>query len=167
MDANEGLAFLAAHQPLPDDHDLTQVVIDQYDEVRRYFIAHPDPRCVPLFLGSFGDGVGWGVYQLVDEVMRAHPGDVVVRGLDSALASPHLSVRSWALQIAMDYADRRLVPHFKRSLFSDDHEERYWAAQNLAINFAPEDAPVLRLALSRETEPSVLEVLRSVPCPPL
>ncbi len=164
MNADEGLAFLLRHQPMPDDDDLTQETIDTFDEVRRYFTAHPDPRAVPLLLGSFGDGSGWGVYQLVENAFRKLDRDHVVRSLRVALESPHQGVRNWSLQIAMVYRDRSLVPCFKRSLFAQDLDERLWAAHNLEMNFnEAEDAPVLRLALSKEDDPDVLEVLRSIP----
>lgn len=166
-DTDKGLAFLLRHQPMPDDDDLTQDVIDDYDEVRRHFLANPDPRSVPLLLGSFGDGSGWGVYQLVENVFRAHDRALVVDALRVALESPHQGVRNWSLQIAMTYRDRSLVPAVKRSLFAHDLDERLWAAHNLELNYdAAEDAPALRQALSREDDPDVLELLRAIPLEP-
>jgi len=38
----------------------------QYEEVRTYFMEHPDPECIPLFLNSFGSGFGLGIYQMVE-----------------------------------------------------------------------------------------------------
>ncbi len=66
MTTDDALDFLRRHQPMPDDEVLTEDLIQQYDEVRQHFIDSPDQRCIPLFLGSFGDGDGFGVYQLVN-----------------------------------------------------------------------------------------------------
>jgi len=66
MDVTNALAFLERHQPLPPDDQLSADLIREYDEVRKFFIEHPDPRCIPLFLNSFGDESCFGVYQLVE-----------------------------------------------------------------------------------------------------
>lgn len=66
MTTDEALQFLSNHQPMPSDKDLTEELINQYDSVRCYFISHPDDRAINLFLRSYGDGDGWGVYQLVE-----------------------------------------------------------------------------------------------------
>ena len=70
MTVEQGLAFLNAYQPMPDDTELSEELVRAYDEVRRFFIEHPDARCIPLFLKSFGAGDGFGVYQLVEDVLR-------------------------------------------------------------------------------------------------
>ena len=49
MTVDESLAFLKAHQPMPDDTELPAELVRAYDEVRRLFIAQPDARCIPLF----------------------------------------------------------------------------------------------------------------------
>ena len=38
----EALSFLQEHQPMPKDNELTQVIINKYDEVRGFFINNPD-----------------------------------------------------------------------------------------------------------------------------
>lgn len=160
MTTDEALDFLARHQPMPDDKSLTQDLIDRYDEVRRHFLAHDDVRSVPLFLNSFGEGTGWGVYQLVEDVLRRYPREAVVRSLADSLASPHAGVRGWSLQIAMEYPDRSLAPHFKRLLSSDRPDERLWAAYNLEGVYSPkEDAELLMEASGSETDPEVIEIL--------
>ncbi|WP_448144541.1 hypothetical protein [Pseudomonas silesiensis] len=59
MNTNEAINFLSKYQPMPADSALTQEIIDQYDNVRKYFIEHPDIKAILLFLRSFGDGNGW------------------------------------------------------------------------------------------------------------
>ena len=160
MTTQEALDFLARHQPMPDDEDLTQDLIDRYDGVRKHFLTHVDVRSVPLFLSSFGEGTGWGVYQLVEDVLRRYPREFVVEALNQTLGSPHAGVRGWSLQIAMEYPDRSLSGHFKRLLFSDRPDERLWAAYNLEGVYSPEeDAEVLKEAAGSEDDPEVREVL--------
>ncbi len=163
MDTEEALAFLAEHQPMPSDEDLTQDLIERYDEVRELFLTQDDARCVPLFLGSFGEGSGWGIYQLVEDVIFRYPHDLVIPALDRALQSPYTSVRRWCLQIATNYSDHFLVPHYKRLLFSEDLDERIWSAHNIANNFSYlEDIAVLRQALASETNRDVRAILTQI-----
>lgn len=61
MTKDDAFNFLLRHQPMPSDNDLTQELIDQYDNVRKFFIDHPDRKAIDLFLRSYGDGDGWGV----------------------------------------------------------------------------------------------------------
>jgi len=70
MTTSEALSFLQAHQPMPDDDvlDAHPEILQKYEEVRKYFVENPDPRCIELFLNSFGGWNGFGVYQLVEDV---------------------------------------------------------------------------------------------------
>ena len=69
MTDNEAIEFLKTVQPLPDDSELSEELIAQYDEVRKHFIKSPNELAVPLLLNSFGDGDGFGVYQLVEDAI--------------------------------------------------------------------------------------------------
>ena len=39
MTTEQALAFLQAHQPMPDDQDLSEALIRTYDEVRQFFMV--------------------------------------------------------------------------------------------------------------------------------
>ncbi len=67
MTVEEALLFLEQHSPLPSDEDLSDEIIESYDEIRELFLANPDPRCIEPLLNSFGDGSGFGVYQMMDD----------------------------------------------------------------------------------------------------
>ena len=43
MDREAALQFLREHQPMPPEDQVDDDLIDRYDEVRKYFIANPDP----------------------------------------------------------------------------------------------------------------------------
>ena len=54
------------------------------------------------FLHSFGEGSGFGVYQLVEDTLRVHDDDLVSK-LSASLRSAESSVRYWTAQIAQNY----------------------------------------------------------------
>lgn len=88
---------------MPTETELTQAEINTFDDIRKYFIAHPDPACIPLLLGSFADDMGLGVYQLCDDVFKKFDWNVVVPHLASAMKSAHKGVRWWAAHWAMEF----------------------------------------------------------------
>ena len=142
---------------MPADTDLSEDVIAQYDAARVVLANALDPRAVPLLLHSFGDGDGFGVYQLVDDTLRTYPREWVIAGLADALGSPIRSVRSWCMDLALEYPDPRLAPQAVEVLQSDDPGARYFAAVFLGF-LDGRDAGVeaaLARALELETEDDV------------
>lgn len=161
MNPEDGLAFLAAHQPLPPDSELTNTVIDQYGDVLKHFRRHPDARCIPLLLNSFGAGSGLGVYQIVEDTVRAHEVRDVLPHLVTALANPAGSVQYWAAQIAEYYPSTQLVAPLSALLSHRSSDVRSAAAAALEGIDDPRVRVVLQDALQRESEPDIIEQLRS------
>ncbi len=64
MTNEEALRFLWANQPLPPDEQLGDR-IRVFDEVRKFFRENYEPACLEPLLNAFGDGSGFGVYQVV------------------------------------------------------------------------------------------------------
>jgi HEAT repeat protein len=128
MTAEEALKFLEAHQTMPDDKELSQELIDQYELIRKYFLKQPDDRCISLFLNSFGEGDGFGVYQRVEDVIRLFPPWKVVPDLIKSLASSRRSVRYWSAEIASIFPDKALVDPLGRLLDEADEDMRAAAA---------------------------------------
>jgi hypothetical protein len=160
MTTEEALQFLAQHQPLPPDDDLSDQLIATYDAVRRHFIAYPDSRCIGLFLHSFGNGSGFGVYQVVDDVFRKYSTSQLTPHLIRALQSQHWGVRYWASQWAMEFPSVDLIPALQGLLLSNaskDQECRFFAVaaleQLLALGFSDRVIPVLRTAVTTVSEP--------------
>jgi HEAT repeat protein len=122
MNSEGALDFLRRHQPLPDDDVLDEETIGKFDDVRKYFREHPDPRCVPLLLGSFGDGDGFGVYQIVDDALRRQPREIVIQGLKEALRSEHRSVRYWCAHLSVVFSDERLIQELADLLKEEDFD---------------------------------------------
>jgi len=138
MNRNEALSFLRDHQPMPDDDDLTQEVIDKYDEVRKFFTANPDKEVISLFLNSYGNGDGWGVYQLVEGVFyKCHRDDVVVE-IKEILENPSIadSVRYWVTQVSAAFSDVKLKKGLAISLKSKNEDIR--DAAQLSIDMIDE-----------------------------
>lgn len=133
MMKDEALAFLMSHQPMPADADLTQNLIDSYDEVRKYFETYSDSSAIELFLRSFGDGDGWGVYQLVEGVFYKCPRSDVVAALKKVLEDECIpeSIRYWSTQTAATFSDEDLRKGLNISLNSKSIDTR--EAAELAI----------------------------------
>ncbi len=157
MTRGEALAFLRAHQPLPADDDLSDELIQQHDAVRRFFLDHRDPECIPLFLGSFGDGSGCGVYQLVEDVILPFGADQVVVHLSSALGSPWPGVRNWCAEIAGALPDARLAPALWALTDDPSIDTRTWAIYALGRIGGPEVRDRLRGLAS--TDPAVVAAI--------
>lgn len=157
MDKDTALSFLSQHQPMPPDSELTEELLVQYDEIRKFCIENPDPECIPLFLNSFGEGTGFGVYQLVDDVLRQfHPKDIVMH-LVKALRSSYHSVRGWAAQLAMQFPQPELMKPLEDILFNYDEDSaiRSWAAISISFIDDPLIDGILERALRHEQNPKV------------
>jgi hypothetical protein len=99
MTKDEAIKFLEKNQPLPSDERLSQEQINTFDAIRKYLIEEPDPIFIPLMLNAFGNGSGFGVYQICDGVFREYSKEQMIPHLSVALQSPHRGVRYWASQI--------------------------------------------------------------------
>jgi len=138
MKKNEALSFLRYNQPMPDDNNLTQELIDKYDEVRKFFIAHPDKEAIPLFLNSYGNGDGWGVYQLVEDFFYKCYRDDVVLEIQKVLENPSITdcVRYWVTQVSAAFSDAKLKKGLEISLKSENEDIR--DAAQLSIDMIDE-----------------------------
>lgn len=123
----EAIDFLKAHQPLPPDKELSEEEISDFDTARKIFLNDPDPVCVPLFLQSFGDGDGLGVYPLIGDVILSVDREQIIPHLTTALRSSQRGVAYWSAQIAARTPDSRLVAPLKDLLMVGDRDSRYVA----------------------------------------
>lgn len=124
MNKCKAIEFLKQHQPLPDDNDLSSEIIQQYDEIRQFFIQNPDDEVVPLFLRSYGNGDGFGVYPLVEDVLLACSREIVILEIQRVLEDLHIStsVRYWVTQNAEHFVDKRLKKGLLISLEFDNED---------------------------------------------
>ena len=77
MNTEQALAFLAEHQPMPADGDISESECDAFCALLQHFEEYPDPRCLPLLINSVSNETGLGMYENIRFVLLAHnEGDV-------------------------------------------------------------------------------------------
>ncbi|WP_321414144.1 hypothetical protein [uncultured Desulfobacter sp.] len=109
MNKEDAIVFFLKYQPLPNDGEELEAIISVFDDVLKYFLDNPDPECIPLFLNCFGQGSGYGVYQLIEDVISKHNESDVIPHLKNALQSKYSSVRYWCAQIAERFESEDLI----------------------------------------------------------
>lgn len=97
------LDFLQLHQPLPLESDLSIEQIDQFEEVRLFFINNHDDRCVSLLINAVNADSGFGVYQMVEDALRNQSQSVVIAELKKALQDGKEHHLAWVLEWAMNF----------------------------------------------------------------
>jgi len=132
MTRNEALNFLKQHQPMPHDCDAEGDLIEKYDEARKFFLAHPDEECIPLFLNSFGDWDGLGVYQMVEDVIVQYDKEAVLPHILTALKSRSDYIKYWCAQISSNFPDEALFAPLAELLKADNEDIMTAAATSLA-----------------------------------
>jgi hypothetical protein len=162
MNRDMAFAFLKRNQPLPPDRELDAKTIEEYDKVRRFFRENPDPQCVSLFLGSFGEGDGLGTYPLISDVLRRHSKTDVVNGLTESLKSELSSVRYWSAQIAAEFPSLRLMPPLLDLLRDVDFDVKYSALTAIEQSASAEDLPALISYVAIERNDELRELANDV-----
>jgi hypothetical protein len=151
------LKFLQAHQPMPPDSELSEKLLEAYNDVRKHFIANPDVRCIGLLLHSFGDGSGFGLYQIVDDVLQVHPYNDVISELALALKDQRYSIRLWSADIAASFPDPSLVQPLSDLVQENDVDIRS-AAVNALFDIQDGHVDViLAKAAKQETDSELRE----------
>jgi HEAT repeat protein len=138
---------------------LSEEVLREFDAARKYFVANPDPDAVPLLLNAFGDGSGYGIYQLVEDAIRPLSPEIVVPQLITALQNPRPSMRYWVAQVAANFPDPALIPVLAPMLLLTDTDCQAAAATALSFIATPEASALLREAAARTRDPFLQEVV--------
>ncbi|EHR8838628.1 hypothetical protein ABJ851_004228 [Shigella flexneri] len=135
MNKDEALNFLELHQPMPADCDITQELIDRYDEVRIYFMTYPDKEAIPLFLRSFGDGDGLGIYPVVEDFLYKCDFNDVIKNIVEILENPNIikSVRLWCTILTMSFPDKNMINGLKISAQTNDEDIHDMALLSLKL----------------------------------
>ncbi len=157
MNSAQAIMFLKNNQPFTKDTEEKFEVIKKYNDVRVHFLNHPDPQCIPLFLNSFGEGSGFGVYQLIEDVLMKYSIEQVVPHLITALHSEHIGVRYWCAHIAASFPTPSLITPLSNLLSDPDPDIRCAAVTALS---QIEDDRIIGLfkgVLEKETDSDVLE----------
>jgi len=167
MTTPEALAFLQQHQPLPTDEDLAQnlAIVEEYDRVIEHFSAHPDPRCIALFLKSFGGRNGLGAYELVPKALYPLPYDLVVEelavNLEKALYLPTITLY-WNVNLCTPFVDVALREPLAPMLLHEDSDIRMAAITALSLIDDHESRELLSDRLSKEKDADVIDFLHEM-----
>ena len=153
MNREETIMFLKKYQPLPADNQIPKAVIEKYNDVRIYFLKNPDRECIPLFLNSFGEGDGYGIYQLVEDILRNFHPEEVIPHLKEGLSSPYPSVRYWCAQIAASFPSSDLIKPLAKVLSEGDFDMKYAVITALEQITGDSVTNVLKEAYKRESDP--------------
>ena len=120
MTKKEAISYLKEHQPMPTDETLTRKEIEEYDEVRRFFLNNADSECIPLLLNSFGGKDGFGVYQMVGDVIAKYNKEDVLPHILNALDNSSDFVVYWCIQIASNFPDSKLFIPLSKAIRKND-----------------------------------------------
>lgn len=162
MNRDEAMKFLKDNLPLPPDSEMSEAQILAFNEARDYFLEHPDAEAIPLLLNCFGEGSGYGAYQLIEDVLAKLPVSAVLPHLDNALRSQSPSIRFWASQIAARIPDPSLVPALARLALETDVDSRYAAVTALERISGESALAALRVALHSETDEELRSVIQQI-----
>lgn len=154
MNKEEALAFLKKHQPMPEDKELTQELMNKYEEVKTFFEKNPDVDCIPLFIKSFGED-GFGMYEDVRFVFYKLPSETVAGYLKQFLYSKNRNIRHWCAEFALSYSFPELTEPLTYCLKEQDDEIRNCAV--IALQFIPEKrvTKVLQEAYEHEVDKAI------------
>ena len=147
----EAISFLKQHQPMPNDKELEKNEIEKYEEVRRFFVDNPDEECIPLFLNSFGDKDGFGVYQMVEDVISMYEAEKVLPHILKALQNEHNGIKYWNVQIASNFPNERLFMPLSKLVLNEDVDIKMASISALA-----------QLAMNDICKAEVIDILKQV-----
>ena len=162
MNKEEAIRFLKKYQPMPPDHQIPKAVIEKYDEVRIYFFKNPYHECIPLFLNSFGEGDGYGIYPLVEDVLSHFHSLEVSPHLRKGLSSPYRSVRYWCTQVAASFPSFDLIEPLAKILSEQDFDMKYAAITALEQITDDRVTRILKETYKREPEPELRALIEEI-----
>lgn len=164
MNLIEAVDFLKENQPLPDDRVLetNSEILQKYNEVRKYFLENPDPICIPLFINSFGNGSGFGIYQLIEDVLLKYSSEQVIPHLIKGLNSEKYGIRYWSSQIASSFPDKKLIEQLAILLTDKASDIRYAVIVALAEIDDKRVIDLIKNAQKQEEDNEVLELIEEV-----
>ncbi|MFC1745784.1 HEAT repeat domain-containing protein [Candidatus Riflebacteria bacterium] len=162
MNKKDAITFLKENQPLPDDGEELDAIIEVFGEVQEYFLENPDPECVPLFLNCFGQGNGNGGYQLIEDVMVKHDRDIVIPHLKTALQSESASVRYWCAQIAERYDSEELIDGLFNVYEKGDYDAKCASLTTLTVIKKKKVIDFVKKVIDTEADEDLLEIAEDI-----
>jgi len=132
MNKKEALNFLKENCPFSEyDDDVSQEVIDKYDEIVKYVGESLDNDLILPLMLSFGPGGGYGIYQhVVFELFKFDKKDLLSPLIES-LQHHSPDVRYWACQHAMDLSIPETAPYLRTQVEDENDDIAFFAATAL------------------------------------
>lgn len=115
-----------------------------------------------MLLTSFGDGDGFGVYQLVEDVLRHFRLETVVPHLRQGLTHRRRSMRYWNADMAANFPTAELLAPLAQLLREDDADIRSAAAIALGHIRDARAEGLLRNALAHESKPPFVSLFQNL-----
>jgi len=164
MNLFEAIDFLKENQPLPDDRVLetNSEILEKFNEVRKYFLENPNPICISLFINSFGNGSGFGIYQLIEDVLLMYSSGQVIPHLIKGLKSQKYGIKYWSTQIASSFPNNKLIDPLAKLLKDKRSDVRYAAIVALAEIDDKRALDLIKNAQKLEEDTEVLELIEEV-----
>jgi hypothetical protein len=163
MTHTEARLFLLDNQPLPPDDKISQDQLNSFDQVRLFLADNPDESFIPLMLNAFGDGSGYGLYQVCDNVFRCFSTPKMAPHLEAAMRSPHKGVRYWATHWAPEFPDESLIPVLSERTRDKEADTDFFAIFALSVIFQRtgnrKALEILKRRREGETDQELLEVI--------
>ncbi|MCA9613403.1 MAG: HEAT repeat domain-containing protein [Polyangiales bacterium] len=158
MTEEDALRFLQLHQPMSDDAELLEDELVTLSSVIEYFTLNPSDEAVPLLLGVFGRGDGFGVYQHVEDALVRQRRGVVVAELARMLGASEGNL-FWILQIAAELPDVSFCDGLEQLAAHEDPEVRAMVVVALEAIGDEVSLSVLRARVDAEVDTEVRSLL--------
>jgi len=160
LNTEDALDFLRNHQPMPDRPDPT--LFQRYCSILVHFEKHPDPRCIPLVLNSFGLFDDTYVYATLKRLIRRYRRETVVPHLVRACRSHYPSVRFAAADVAAKVPDPALIEPLGELLDEGAVLIRLATVVALEVIGGPTVRALARERLPREHDGEIIDILETI-----
>ena len=126
---SEALAFLGAHQPMPDDKVISNEESESFIAALRLLEQMPAPEAIPLLVGAVSNRTTLGMYEHIKFVLMKFRPSQVASSLAVALKDPDSARRFRASWWAADCPCPELVEPLQDLLAHESDEDVIFAAQ--------------------------------------
>jgi hypothetical protein len=103
MNIRQALTFLAQHQPMPSDQEVTENLCDTFVECMQFLKKNPEPKSVVLLINTVSEYTGLGMYEMISDVLLKQERTVVLFALKKALNQGNDAVKYrscwWAIDL--------------------------------------------------------------------
>lgn len=163
MNIEEALAFLAEHQPLPENPEIA--LVRQLHWALMAVDVHLDPRAIPLILGALNDFDDLTIFENVQSTLAKFKESVIRPYLLHALKSDNYILSLWAADTIRYFPNNSYLSHlehlYNKHLEGSAEIRMVVAAVMEVINTAEAATYAIKL-ITDEDDPEIREILEAV-----